>query len=108
MGRYRHKVYENSTTPRWVAVFGLQWQVIESYRLEPGADLFGAMTTTIARLAIDGWRPESEPRFGFVFISRESDRRLLMQLATGMSQRIEERLARNLKRRPDAGVREAA
>ena len=29
MGRYRHKVYEKSTTPRWIAVFGLQWQVIE-------------------------------------------------------------------------------
>jgi hypothetical protein len=52
MGRHRHKVYEKSTTPRWVAVFGLQWQIIESYRLEPGADLFGAMTTTIERLAL--------------------------------------------------------
>src|SRR5580693_2404340 len=37
MGRYRHKVYEKSTTPRWVAVFGLQWQIVESHRLEPGA-----------------------------------------------------------------------
>jgi hypothetical protein len=44
MGRYRHKVYEKSTTPRWVAVLGLQWQVIESCRLEPGADVLGAMT----------------------------------------------------------------
>jgi hypothetical protein len=78
MGRYRHKVYEKSTTARWVAVFGLQWQVIESYRLEPGADLFGAMTTTIERLTAEGWRAESEPRFGFVFIRKESDRRLLM------------------------------
>jgi hypothetical protein len=78
MGRYRHKVYEKSTTPRWVAVFGLQWQVIESYRLEPGAELYAAMTATIERLSKEGWRPESEPRFGFVFISKESDRRLLM------------------------------
>jgi hypothetical protein len=71
MGRYRHKVYEKSTTPRWVAVFGLQWQVIESHRLEPGADLLGAMTTTIERLSIEGWRTEDEPRFGFVFITKE-------------------------------------
>jgi hypothetical protein len=76
MGRYRHKVYEKSTTLRWVAVFELQWQVIESYRLEPGADLYGAMTTTIERLAAEGWRAESEPRFGFVFIAKENDRRL--------------------------------
>ena len=78
MGRYRHKVYEKSTTPRWVAVFGLQWQVIESHQLEPGADLFGAMTATIERLAAQGWYAESEPRFGFVFITKESDRRLLI------------------------------
>src|SRR5271166_3310456 len=78
MGRYRHKVYEKSTRPRWVAVFGLQWQVIESYRLEPGAGLLCAMTTSIARLTIEGWRAESEPRFGFVFITKQSDRRLLM------------------------------
>ena len=78
MGRYRHKHYEKSTAPRWVAVFGLQWQVIESHRLEAGADLLGAMTTTIERLAIDGWRAEAEPRFSFVFIRKEGDRRLLM------------------------------
>jgi hypothetical protein len=81
MGRYRHKVYEKSTTPRWVALFGLQWQVIESYQLEPGADLFGAMEMTIERLAVRGWQAESEPRFGFVFIRKESDRRLLMLTA---------------------------
>jgi hypothetical protein len=71
MGRYRHKVYEKSTTPRWVAVFGLQWQVFESYRLEAGADLLGAMAKSIERLAVEGWRAESEPRFGFVFITKE-------------------------------------
>jgi hypothetical protein len=78
MARYRHRVYEKSTAPRWTAVFGLQWQVIERYRLEPGADLYSAMTAAIERLAVEGWRAESEPRFGFVFITKESDRRLLM------------------------------
>jgi hypothetical protein len=78
MGRYRHNVYEKSTSPRWVAVFGLQWQVIESHRLDPGADLLGAMTAAIDRLAAEGWKTECEPRFGFVFIGRESDRRLLI------------------------------
>jgi hypothetical protein len=78
MGRYRHKPYENSTTPRWIVIFGLQWQIIESDRLEPGADLLGAMTTTIERLAVAGWHAESEPRFGFVFITKECERRLLI------------------------------
>ena len=78
MARYHHNVYEKSKTPHWVVVFGLQWQVIESHRLEAGADLFGAMTTTIERLAVEGWRTEDEPRFGFVFIRKQGDRRLLM------------------------------
>jgi len=78
MGRYRHKVYEKATTARWIAVFGLQWQVIECRRLEPAADLSGAMTAAIGRLAGEGWQAEAEPRFGFVFIRRERERRLLM------------------------------
>ena len=51
MCRYRHQVYERSTMPRWVAVFGLQWQVIESHRLEPAADLYGALAAAIERQA---------------------------------------------------------
>jgi hypothetical protein len=78
MGRYRHKVYENSTAPRWIAIFGLQWQVIESHRLEPARDLHGAMTAAIERLATEGWQIEAEPRFGFAFIRRDGERRLLM------------------------------
>jgi hypothetical protein len=78
MGRYRHQVYTNDTMPRWLAVFGLQWQVIESQRLEPTADLSGAMAAAIERLAADGWQIEAEPRFAFAFIRRASERRLLM------------------------------
>jgi hypothetical protein len=78
MARYRHNVYANDTMPRWVAVFGLQWQVIESHRLEPATDLYGAMTAAIARLATDGWQIEAAPRFGFSFIRRDGERRLLM------------------------------
>ena len=61
-----------------MAVYGLQWQIIESHRLEPAADLCGAMTTAIERLAVDGWQIEAEPRFGFAFIRRAGERRLLM------------------------------
>jgi hypothetical protein len=78
MGRYRHRIYEGDTTPRWVAVFGLQWQILESQRLEPMADLSGAMTAAVERLASEGWQAEAEPRFGFAFIRREGERRLLM------------------------------
>jgi hypothetical protein len=78
MGRYHHNVYANDTMPRWVAVFGLQWQMIESHRLEQASDLSGAMAAAIERLAREGWHIEAEPRFGFAFIRREGERRLLM------------------------------
>jgi hypothetical protein len=78
MGRYRHKVYEKATMPRWIAVFGLQWQILESQRLEPAVDLNAAMSAAIQRLAGEGWKAEAEPRFGFVFIRRPGERRLLM------------------------------
>jgi hypothetical protein len=35
------------------------------------------MTAAIERLAADGWQPEDQPRFGFVFIRRGDERRLL-------------------------------
>jgi hypothetical protein len=77
IGRYRHQVYANDKQRRWVTVFGLHWQVIETHRLEPAADLYGAITTAIERLAAEGWQIEAEPRFGFAFIRRDGERRLL-------------------------------
>jgi hypothetical protein len=78
MDRYPQRVYAKTATPRWIAVFGLQWRHIESQRLEPGADLAGAMAAAIERLALEGWQIEAEPRFGFAFIQRYGERRLLM------------------------------
>jgi hypothetical protein len=77
-GRYREHVYINDCWPRWVAVFELQWQVIEPHRFEPAADLTGAMAAAIERLGLEGWQIEAEPRFGFSFIRRDVERRLLM------------------------------
>ena len=78
MGRYLQKVYAKAATPRWIVVFSLRWRPIESQRLEPGADLAGAMAAAIERLAGEGWQIEAEPRFGFAFMQRYGERRLLM------------------------------
>jgi hypothetical protein len=52
MGRYKFIAYEKASTPRYIVVYGLQWQIIESQRIEPHADLFAAMTSAMQRLAI--------------------------------------------------------
>jgi hypothetical protein len=36
------------------------------------------MAAVIERLAGDGWEAEATPEYGFVFIRREGERRLLM------------------------------
>jgi hypothetical protein len=78
MGRYRHRVYAKATTARFCVVFGLQWQVLECVKLESDAELEGAMIRAIERLAAEGWHTEGGHEFGFVFIRRDGERRLLI------------------------------
>jgi hypothetical protein len=78
MARYHHNVYAMSERPNYIVLFDLQWQIVECQRLEPSADLRGAMTSTIARLSSDGWEAENAPDYGFVFLNRKGTRRLLI------------------------------
>jgi hypothetical protein len=78
MARYHHDIYARSKAPRYLVLFDLQWKVIEWQRLEASANLRGAMTTVIERLAGDGWQAESPPTFGFVFLNCGGARRLLI------------------------------
>jgi hypothetical protein len=78
MARYAFPAFNTATTPRYVVVWDLQWQVLACQRLEPAADLAGAMTAAIERLEADGWQAEATPEYGFVLIRRGTDRRLLM------------------------------
>jgi hypothetical protein len=77
MARYRFTAYQNGTQPHYVVIYGPQREIIDCQRLEPATDLRGAMTATIARLAADGWQAEGGIEYGFVFIRREGERRLL-------------------------------
>ena len=78
MGRYRHSLYATSKTARFCVIFDLQWQVLESVRLEPSTDLAAAMAAAIERQTLNGWRTESSHEFGFVFLRRACERRLLI------------------------------
>jgi hypothetical protein len=77
MGRYKFIAYEKASNSRYIVVYGLQWQIIDSQRIEPHADLFAAMTSAMQRLAGDGWEAENDAPYGFVFIRRRGERRLL-------------------------------
>jgi hypothetical protein len=78
MTRYRHQVYATAKTSRFCVVFNLQWQVIESLKLDPAADLVAAMSAAIERQTREGWQAESSHEFGFLFLRRGGERRLLI------------------------------
>jgi len=61
-----------------MVIWGLQWQVIECQRVEPAADLSGALATLLERLVGEGWQSEGTSEYGFVFIRRGTERRLAM------------------------------
>jgi hypothetical protein len=81
MGRYTFPAFNKAPTPRYVVLWDLHWHVLDSQRLEPAADLSGAMTASIERLASEGWEAEATPEYGFVFVRNGADRRLLMLTA---------------------------
>jgi hypothetical protein len=78
MGRYRFIAYVNDGNPRYVVVWDLQWKPLQCQRLEAHADLRVAMTAAIDAQAAQGWQVEGTAEYGFVFMRREGERRLVM------------------------------
>jgi hypothetical protein len=78
MARYSFPAFNKASTPRYVVLWDMHWHVINCQRLEPAADLSGAMAAAIERLADEGWQAEGGAEYGFVFIRRVDERRLLM------------------------------
>jgi hypothetical protein len=76
--RHRNEVYTTARTPRYCVIFDLQWQVIDSLKLEARTDLSAAMTAAIERQVSLGWQAEGSHEFGFVFLRRAAERRLLI------------------------------
>jgi hypothetical protein len=77
MGRIRHNPFANSTVDHYVTVWDLQWAIVECRRLSHGVDLRGALAAALRGLEHDGWRPQGSADFGFVFILRGAERRLV-------------------------------
>jgi hypothetical protein len=43
VARYTFPAFTTSTTPRYVVLWDMHWHVLDRQRLEPAADLSGAM-----------------------------------------------------------------
>jgi hypothetical protein len=77
MARYTFPAYNKASTTRYIVSGDLQWHVLDCQCLEPGSDLQAAMAAAIKRLESEGWQPEGRAEYGFVYIRRETERRLL-------------------------------
>lgn len=78
MGRYRFIAYVNDGTPRYVVVWDLQWKPLLCQRVAADSDLRIAMTAAIESQIAQGWQVEGSAEYGFAFMRRAGERRLLM------------------------------
>jgi glutamine synthetase len=77
MGRARHNVFAQTNSPHYVVTWDPQWRIIDCLRPSPGSDPRAAFAAAIARLEHDGWTAQSGAEFGFAFLRRGAERRLV-------------------------------
>jgi hypothetical protein len=77
MGRTRRNVYAQSSVQHYLVLWDLQWRVIHCRRLSIGCDLREALMKGAEEFEEGGWRAEGSAQFGFTFLTRADERRLL-------------------------------
>ena len=78
MPRYRCPLYVRDRLPRYLVLWSIEWQVIECRCLGAADNFAAAMRDTIELALHEGWCAEGTAEFGFVFLRRGEQRRLLM------------------------------
>ena len=63
--------------PHWLTVSDLHRNLFKCVGLPVGADLRAALQETLTQCAVEGWLPENDGAYGFAFIARGSERRLV-------------------------------
>ena len=77
MPRHPRRIFAAERTPRFLVLWNLQWEVVDCQTLGPDGDPRAAMNRAMAMVVTDGWRVEGTPDYGFVFLRRGEERRLL-------------------------------
>ena len=77
MLRRRCDPLADNRRPHWLTVSDLHRSLISSAAIPAGTDLRAAMHAALALCVSEGWQPESDGAYGFAFIARGSERRLL-------------------------------
>ena len=77
MRRNRCDPLADTRRRHWLIVSGPHRQLIDIKPVPIGANLREAMRAALASMAAEGWRADSDGVYGFTFISRGAERRLV-------------------------------
>jgi hypothetical protein len=77
MARHRFDPLADTRCPHWLTVSDLHRNLITCEALVAGADLREALQAALTRYTAEGWLPENDGAYGFVFIARGAERRLV-------------------------------
>jgi hypothetical protein len=77
MRRHRCDPLADTRRPHWLTVADLHRNLISCKALPAGADLREVLRAALTQCAAEGWHGENDGAYGFVFIVRGSERRLI-------------------------------
>jgi hypothetical protein len=78
MRRARHDLFRKTSRRRYVVLWDVLWRLIECVEIPAHSDPRSGFLEAIDRCRTQGWQAEGSAQFGFVFLSRGADRRLLV------------------------------
>jgi hypothetical protein len=81
MPRTRPDPFAHTPHVRYIVLWDLDWRVLYCSPVGTGVSLRGALQNAIVRLESEGWEANGTAEFGFLFLTRCKERRLLMLTA---------------------------
>jgi hypothetical protein len=77
MARHRFDALGDTSRPHWLTLADMHRNMVACEALPAGADLREALRAALAQCVAEGWQAEGDGAYGFVFIARGAERRLL-------------------------------
>jgi len=77
MRHNRYCGYLEQTHRGYLVAFDLQWNIIESRRVDPSLGAAAALAAFVKEFTATGWSAETDGSYGFVFVRRGAARMLL-------------------------------
>lgn len=77
MPRHHNDPLADTSRPHWLTLSDMHGTRVACETLPIGVDLREALRSALSQCALEGWQAESDGSYGFVFIAKGAERRLL-------------------------------